>query len=265
MLFDRIHGSATLASDWLDPGEYTERLAELLLGLNRIAPAVFPSLWMDQKWHIKTRGVFPEVSVNVSEAQSLRPVIERGMREANSGKLENYASDVLLRSSGLIPYQMRGRLGGYSGFENSILIMVDPALCLLTNDRNYLHLDANQVRRIVVHVAGCMGLGNTEYEAANVRDTAPQVDRPPLVDIAARRKAVGPRWTGVLGWFTYLDASAWPLDVNEAQMPPEVIIEPELNGVTIQLGEDPENVSDVLIAQTRRAIGWEYRRDLLPD
>ncbi len=263
MIFDRFSGSGTLACDELDLKIIAARLARLINGLNRIAPETFPQDWYDTYWYAKNGGRIPQQLFDLSDPANARIVAELGQTDPEKHVQISTASTIGLITPGDTPFQIDGKIGGFTGTNSRLVLIIDPLRHLLPRDRDYLVLNERQIREIVIHIADSLDFSRSFYFATSAHPN-PQVDLPPLGDIVARRKARGPRWKGLLGWFTYLDTSIWEVDIDESALPPGVLVEPALNGVTIQLGDDHANVPELLIAQTRRAIGWEYRRDVLP-
>lgn len=264
MIVDKLSGSSTLTSDELDLESISDRIVRLIDGLHRIAPKTFSKDWYDTYQHVTSGGRIPEQLFDLTGLANARIVAERGQTDSANGIQISTASSIGLRTPSDIPFQIEGKIGGFAGTVSRLLLMVDPFRYSLTRDRDYLILNKREIRQMVIHIADSLAFREASYLASSVQPN-PQVNFPPVGDRVARRKASGPRWRGQLGWFTYLDTSVWEMDIDESALPPEVLVEPALNGVAIQLGDDHSNVPDLLLAQTRRAIGWEYRRDVLPD
>ncbi|MGB3304262.1 hypothetical protein [Gordonia sp. (in: high G+C Gram-positive bacteria)] len=262
MKFDHLSGSGTLASDELELESVSSRIVNLFEGLHQIAPETFPEEWYDTFQYVGSSGKIPEQLIDLSNVANARSLAERGQMDVDKGVQISTTSSIRLRTPGDIPFQVDGKIGGFAGTVNSFLLIVNPARYSLARDRDYLILSKHEIREAVIHIARVLRFDEILYFASGGQPN-PQVNLPPIGDRAARRKASGPRWRGQLGWFTYLDTSVWEMDIDESALPPNVLIEPVLNGVTIQLGDDHTNVPDLLLAQARRAIGWEYRRDVL--
>ncbi len=263
MKADSFYGAGVSAVDELDLAGIDVRITDMVTALHRIAPEHFTEAWYDTNWYVANKGAIPEQLLELSDPKIVRLATERGQRDPVTAAQLRTGTRIGLRTPSDIPFQMEARVGGFAGTSSNLLLMIDARRYGLPLDQDWLLLTDEQIRAIVILLARVWSFSEVMYEVTGERPI-PQVNLPAVTDIVARRKARGPGWKGLLGWFTYLDTNIWEVDIDESALPPGVLVEPALNGVTIQLGDDHANVPELLIAQTRRAIGWEYRRDVLP-
>ncbi|RPA61038.1 hypothetical protein EF294_10305 [Gordonia oryzae] len=236
------------------------RLAGTARELYRAAPEVFPRTWNDIGWYSLTRGRGELESLDLGDDEVAALVCRRMMREDPDGPEVDWQPYVRLDSQGLPVFSLTGHVGTYATGSLTLNLQVDSMKYeVIQGDC----LTSEQRRVIVRMLAEAWRYDWVLHELVDQSVVVPQVVLPAITDLEGRRRAAGVRWRTLLGWLTYLDESYYPVDPHTRDLPSYVSIDRFRSGVLIQIGERAEDITESMIAATRRAIGLEYIADLL--
>ncbi|MFF2553435.1 hypothetical protein ACFVUS_20725 [Nocardia sp. NPDC058058] len=233
--------------------DLSARFATMWRAFTRVSP-VFIDPWVDEGWWAKNNfDGDPEV-VSGIDIDSVIGFFDRGLHSEfpdnpSSRNPIGRVNTVLASANENFPLEISVYVGGNRGDKSYIKLSSGEGGAQNLFGRN----EARDTLRAMVSAwdpIWCRWSGADEH-----KQQKPRIE---LTDIAGRARArTSIEWTVSFGWLTYLNATSAAI-TEVVNWPAETVLEEYGDGVTIQIGDDPDGVTPMMVAEVRKALGWPY-------